>query len=365
MTNVAKFQNNPSKSQDVYQIAGVDTDEADKGLTSLAKRIRNTWPRVGKGKVQLPIGYFANIVEIGGNGIAICTDGVGSKAIIANLLNKYDTIGIDCVAMNVNDLICVGARPVSMVDYIAIERADAKILDQISIGLTEGAELARVSISGGEIAQIKDIINGFDLVGMAVGEVALDEIIDGSAIRPGNIVIGVASSGIHSNGVSLARHAFFERNSFGIDHKFSDLDCELGLELLRPTFIYVQEIMAALKEIASIKALTNITSDGFLNLSRSAAPVGFTIDQMPPTPPIFELIRYHAGVELTEMYQVYNMGIGFCLVVAEEDVDATLALLHQHGRDAFVIGRATDDSEKKVTLPQHNIVGKGKHFYQT
>src|SRR6266481_946889 len=143
-----------SAASHAYRDSGVDTDEADVGLNRLVKRIARTWPaRDQFGGVQLQIGYFANVIDIGGTGLAICTDGVGSKAIIAQLMNRYDTIGIDCIAVNVNDLICVGARPVSLVDYIAVEQVDALVLDAIAIGLAKGAEQAGISISGGEIAQ--------------------------------------------------------------------------------------------------------------------------------------------------------------------------------------------------------------------
>src|SRR5206468_6873403 len=139
-----------------------------------------TWPaRDQFGGVQLQIGYFANVIDIGGTGLAICTDGVGSKAIIAQLMNRYDTIGIDCIAVNVNDLICVGAQPVSLVDYIAVERVDAQVLDAIAIGLAEGAAQAGISISGGETAQLEDVVHGFDLAGTAVGTVSLDKIVTG------------------------------------------------------------------------------------------------------------------------------------------------------------------------------------------
>ena len=164
----------PLTSHTAYRDAGVDTDEADIGLGRLVKRITRTWPRHGNfGTVLLPIGYFANVIDIGGTGLAICTDGVGSKAIIAKAMNKYDTIGIDCVAVNVNDLICVGAQPLSLVDYIAVERVNSQILDAIAIGLTKGAEEAGISISGGETAQLEDVVHGFDLAGTAVGIVAL------------------------------------------------------------------------------------------------------------------------------------------------------------------------------------------------
>src|SRR5215470_11750041 len=144
--------------QDVYKDTGVDTAEADAGLSHIIRRVERTWPQHGMGRVLLPIGYFANVIEMDGVGIALCTDGVGSKTIIATMLGKYDTIGIDCVAMNVNDMICVGAKPLSLVDYIAIDQADAGMLDAIGAGLCEGAAMAQISISGGETAQLKDIV---------------------------------------------------------------------------------------------------------------------------------------------------------------------------------------------------------------
>src|SRR5690348_1213864 len=193
-----------------------------------------------------------------GVGIAICTDGVGSKTIIADMMRKYDTIGIDCVAMNVNDMICVGAKPLSLVDYIALHETDAAMLDAIGAGLCEGARMAGVSISGGETAQLKDIVTGFDLVGMAVGRVALDKVISGKDVAEGDVVIGVKSSGVHSNGLSLARKAFFAgAKTYRIDHKFEDLDVTLGEELLRPTDIYVPEALEILERVKGVKALAN------------------------------------------------------------------------------------------------------------
>src|SRR5216684_973351 len=183
---------------DVYKATGVDTAEADAGLNHIIARVQGTWPRAGLGRVVLPIGYFANVIELDGIGLALCTDGVGSKTMIADMMGKYDTIGIDCVAMNVNDVICVGAKPLSMVDYIAVERTDAAMLDAVAEGLCKGAELAQISISGGETAQLKDVVNGFDLVGMAVGRVDLDKVMSGKGVTAGDVVIGVRSNGVHS-----------------------------------------------------------------------------------------------------------------------------------------------------------------------
>jgi phosphoribosylformylglycinamidine cyclo-ligase len=351
-----------NSAENQHKAAGVDIAEADAGLNNIVSRIVGTWPKSGFGAVQLPIGYFANVVDIGGIGIAIGTDGVGSKAMIADMMRKYDTIGIDCIAMNVNDLLCVGARPVSLVDYIAVEKADAAMLDGIAIGLAEGARQSNISITGGEISQLRDVVRGFDLVGTAIGTVALDRIIIGRDLAPGDVVIGIPSSGIHSNGMTLTRRVFFEQAGAKIDMHFAELGCTLGEELLRPTLIYVPEILDVLHEISSIKALIHITGDGLLNLPRVDAEIGFVLDDLPPPPPLFGLIEKLGGVSRAEMFEVYNMGIGFCVVVSPEEVDATLAILARHGRRASVIGHAVADPTKSVQLPREKLIGTGKKF---
>jgi phosphoribosylformylglycinamidine cyclo-ligase len=352
------------KSTDhLYRTAGVDTAAAQSGLQKIIESIKQTWPAPGSlGAVKLDIGYFANVIDIGGIGLTICTDGVGSKTIIAQMMGRYDTIGIDCVAMNVNDVICVGARPISMVDYIAIENADAEMLGAIAIGLAAGAKQAGVSICGGEISQLKDVIRGFDLIGMAVGIVPLDRIITGRDLVPGDVVIGLESSGIHSNGLTLAREVFFERAKLSVDHVFPELGISLGEELLRPTLIYVREILDVIENVPAVKALINITGDGLLNLPRVDARVGFMIDDLPPVPPIFQLIQRYGVVSSAEMYEVYNMGVGFCVLVGEKDSDAALSILQRLGRRAGVIGRVVEDDNKSVYLPRQKLVGHGKEF---
>jgi phosphoribosylformylglycinamidine cyclo-ligase len=350
--------------QDRYREAGVDTAVVGSGLAKIIAAIKGTWPSSGgPGAPVLEIGYFANVIDIGGGmGLAICTDGVGSKSIVAEMMKKYDTIGIDCVAMNVNDVICVGARPLSMVDYIGVEAADADMLGAIAIGLAEGARQAQISISGGEISPLKDSIRGFDLVGMAVGLVPLNRIINGQDLVPGDAVIGIASSGIHSNGLTLARQAFFKNHSLSIDHVLPELGVPLGEELLRPTFIYVPEVLDILAQVPRVKALVNITGDGLLNLPRVAARVGFEIDNLPPVPPIFRLIQRYGEVEEPEMYEVFNMGVGFCVVAAERDCAAILTILQRHGRSAHVIGHVVADESKSVHLSAQGLLGQGKRF---
>jgi phosphoribosylformylglycinamidine cyclo-ligase len=250
-----------------------------------------------------------------------------------------------------------------MVDYIAVERADAAMLDGIAIGLAEGARQAGISISGGEIAQLRDVVRGFDLVGTAVGMVPLDRIIVGRDVRAGDRVIGLASNGLHSNGFTLARRVLFGEAGLSVDDTVPELGGSLGEELLRPTFIYVPEILELIERVPDIRALIHITGDGLLNLPRVDAEVGFVLDSLPPPPPIFDLIEQRGGISRAEMFEVYNMGIGFCVVLPERDVEAALAILARHNRRAWVIGHAVADPEKSVHLPQHGLIGRGKRFH--
>src|SRR5215471_11400355 len=281
-----------------YKSAGVDAQKKEGSLNKLLEHVTRTFS-LNPCKPLLPIGYYANVIDlrpIGQNiGIAFSTDGVGTKLLIAEMMDKYDTVGIDCVAMNVNDLICVGATPVSMVDYLAVQELKPDMVEAIAEGLSTGARSANISISGGEIAQLRDVVKGyregygFDLAGTAIGTVPLDKIIVGQTLQAGDVVIGVESNGIHSNGLTLARHVFFERHHYPIDASFPTLEHALGAELLRPTHIYVREVVEMLQQELPIKALIHITSDGLLNLTRVAADVGYVIEELPPIPPIFGL----------------------------------------------------------------------------
>ncbi|MFQ5444975.1 MAG: phosphoribosylformylglycinamidine cyclo-ligase, partial [Nitrospinales bacterium] len=228
------------------------------------------------------------MIDLGnGEGIAFCTDGVGTKIIVAELMGKYDTIGIDCVAMNVNDLICVGARPVSMVDYIGCSHTNAKVFAELGKGLAEGARQAGISICGGEVSQVREIINGIDLIGAAIGQVRLDRINTGRNIKPGNLIIGLASSGVHSNGLTLARHALLsdklENQKAGVNEYAPEIDQTLGMELLTPTRIYVREVMEMLDSGIDLKAMVHITGGGFCNLNRvESENIRFVLDDLHP-----------------------------------------------------------------------------------
>src|SRR5262245_46251664 len=362
-----------------YRAAGV-LDNTQLGLRALLKWVDASaaFRSTGAGRRVVDVGYFASVVQITDTlGLALCTDGVGSKVLVAEMLRRYDTIGIDCVAMNVNDAICVGAEPISFLDYIAIERATPDVLEQIARGLYAGAELAGVSIVGGEISQIPDIIkghepgSGVDLVGMCAGIVPLDRIILGEHVAPGDVVIGVRSSGVHSNGLTLARKALFEVGGLKPDQRVSELGSTVGEELLRPTDIYVRPVMDLLNtQRLPIRALVNITGDGLLNLTRIKAAVSFKLDALPEPQPIFRLIQKLGNVSRAEMYRGFNMGVGFCLIVPNDRavVRAVEQTFRAHrgsvaaGLEAHPIGEVIADDRRRVFLPKENLIGEGDEF---
>ncbi len=353
-----------------YAAAGVDSSKAASGLTRLRTWVEKTFSLNPAARPHLPLGYFANIICLDGLniGIAIATDGVGTKLLVAELLGKYDTVGIDCIAMNVNDLLCVGATPVSFVDYIAVEELQPAVLEEIGKGLFRGAELARVSISGGEIAQLREMVrglhpgSGFDLAGTAVGTVPLDRVIIGKDVQPGDVVIGLASSGIHSNGLTLARRVLLYDTKLTVDSYLQEFGRTVGEELLEPTRIYVPEVTAMFAAGLRLKALMHVTGDGFFNLIRTAAPIGYLIHTLPPTPPIFSVLQEVGGLSDAEMFQVYNMGIGFCVVVAESDAERVMQIAADHGAHAWQIGVTVASAERTITIEPRHLQSREQRF---
>ena len=361
---------NKSESFSSYAAAGVDTAKKERALEQLLYWVNKTLGfRKGGGSVELPSGYFANVLDIGhGTGLAISTDGVGTKVLVAQMANKYDTIGIDCVAMNVNDVLCVGAEPIAMVDYLAVEEPIPDLLEQIGKGLYEGARRAEISICGGEVAQLKEIVKGakpryaFDIAGTCVGLVPLDKVIVGQDITRNDVVIGLRSSGIHSNGLTLARRVFFDSAGFAPDRYLPELEKTLAEELLEPTRIYVPEIKDMLRSGVEVKALAHVTGDGFFNLTRVKSEVGYIVDFLPEPPSIFRLIQEYGGISDEEMYRVYNMGIGFCVVTPEKHVLEAIDIAKKYGVEAYRIGYTIPDSERKVLIEPKHLVGKGGRF---
>jgi phosphoribosylformylglycinamidine cyclo-ligase len=327
-------------ASDAYAKAGVDQGAADSAVAGLVRALGAI--NLERPSLQVPLpGHYASVVKFDErNGIAFSTDGVGTKLVVAEELGKFDTVGIDCVAMNVNDVVCVGAEPLAMVDYVAVDKADPEVCEEIGVGLARGAELAGIEITGGELAQLGELVRGVDVSGACIGRVELDAIVDGSAVEAGDAVIGLPSTGLHSNGYTLARAALA---GIGLDEDPEGrLGRSLGEELLAPTQIYVKPIVALLRSEVEVRGLAHITSGGTKNLLRLAADVGYEIDDPLPPPPIFALIQERGGVSDEEMREVFNLGCGFCVVVPASDEARALGLLQAHYPAAQRVGRATE-----------------------
>jgi phosphoribosylformylglycinamidine cyclo-ligase len=347
-----------------YARSGVDTDEAQRALSRL---ILELGPTQAYGpQCDVGVGHFAAVIRVGPLRLALTTDGVGTKLLVAQALDKYDGVGIDCVGMNVNDLLCVGATPLTMLDYIACEVADPEVFSQIGKSLAEGARQAGISIVGGETAQIRDMLRGvsagkgLDLVGMALGIVPEGALLDGSRIEPGDVAIGIASTGLHSNGYSLARSVLL--GQYKLDATIRELGCTLGEEMLRPVRIYVPHVRALREAGVELHAMAHITGDGLLNMRRVEAPVGFVLADLPEPPPIFSLIERTGALSRAEMRVVFNMGIGLVVTVPERDADKALAALGKTDAAAWRIGHAVADPERRIRIPAEHIIGHSQVF---
>lgn len=327
-----------------YSESGVDIDLEANTVNELASKLKST---LKYRDIITDSGHYAALVKLGNKAIAMSTDGVGSKILIAEMMDKYDTIGIDCIAMVVNDILCVGAEPIALVDYLAVEEPNPEMAAEIAEGLVKGAEQSKISIIGGETASLPGIISNFDLAGTGIGFVDVDKIITGENIKPGNVLIGLESNGIHSNGYSLARKAIFEDAGLTIDDKMPNSDVTIGEELLKPTTLYVEPIIQLLKKDYKINGLAHITGGGVTNLKRLNENVGYDINNLPEVPEIFKLI-YSQDVPLDEMYKVFNMGIGFVVIADEEDADGIVDTLSSYC-NCQIIGKVTDDDKIKVT----------------
>lgn len=326
-------------SQDAYEAAGVSQRDADAAVAALVAQLSRIETGKPRRALELP-GHYASVLRIDERtGVAFGTDGVGTKMLVAERLGRFETIGIDCVAMNVNDLICVGAEPIAMLDFILCSRADPEVIGAIGAGLREGAERAGIEIPGGEIAQVGEIVGGWELSGSAIGLVALDAIVTGERIEPGDALIGLPSSGLHSNGYTLARRALE-----GIPLEDERLGRPLGDVLLEPTTIYVRAVLELLRSGADVRGLAHITGDGLNNLLRLSRRVGYALTDPLPVPPVFGLIQELGGVSEEEMYEVFNMGLGFVCIVPSQEADAAVELLAVHHPGTRVVGEVTAEA---------------------
>ena len=327
-----------------YRKAGVDIDEADRFITRIKPMVKST----GRPEVMGTIGGFSGLFAPKLKGmkkpvLVSSTDGVGTKLLVAEALKKYDTVGIDLVAMSVDDVVVLGAEPLFFLDYIAVDRLDSGVLAEVMKGIVKGCREAGCALLGGETAELPGLYapGKWDLAGFCVGLVDAPKIIDGRTCRPGDRVIGLASTGLHSNGFSLARKAFSEK----------ELKGKYGRELLRPTRIYTRPILEVLKKIR-IKSMAHITGGGFYDNIPRVIPQGLRVVIRRGSwsiPPIFKTIREKAGIGDREMFRTFNMGVGMALVTAAADADLTIALFAKLGLKAWAIGDI-ERGEREVVL---------------
>jgi phosphoribosylformylglycinamidine cyclo-ligase len=364
----------PEPAPSSYAEAGVDEEREQVAFA----RVMRPW--LARTKVRSPLvtsitglasGYFATIMHLPpGPPLALTTDGVGTKIMLAEEARRWEPIGVDCVANNVNDLICVGAVPLALLDYIATDRIDEAVLDEVAHGLFLGAELAGIAIPGGEIAQIGEMLAesptggpALDLVGTAIGAVPAERTpLDGSAVSPGDAVLGLPSSGLHSNGYSLARHALFKKGGLKLDDQVPGTGRRLADALLEPTRVYVNAAEALWAAGITPHGMAHISGGGLLNITRLAANVSYELDALPAAPDIFRLIADKGGVDQATMYATLNMGIGFCVVVSESDQGKALDALKAAGEDAVRIGSVSAAPGRTVSIPAAGLTGKGDTF---
>jgi phosphoribosylformylglycinamidine cyclo-ligase len=356
---------------DPYASAGVD-EEREQDVFARAMR-----PWLARTKVSSPLvtsitglasGYFATLMHLPpGPALALTTDGVGTKILLAREAGRWESIGIDCVANNVNDVICVGAVPLALLDYIATDRIEEDVFEAIARGLYRGAEQAGIAIPGGEIAQVGAMLAPagggppmLDLVGTAVGALPPGrEPVDGSQVREGDVVLALPSSGLHSNGYSLARRALA---SLSLDDEVPGTGQRLADALLEPTRVYVRAAEALWQAGVTPRGLAHISGGGLLNLARLAADVSYILDALPPAPPVFALIAEAGAIAPETMYATFNMGTGFCVVVSPPEKDTALDALRGAGEHPVVAGSVTGRPGKYVSIPSAGLLGHGDVF---
>ena len=329
-----------------YAKSGVNIDQKSSAIKALVDEIG--YKRTGIGQNVRMSGLFASLIDFGDKYITLATDAVGSKLMIAEALNKWDTVGIDCIAMNVNDTICVNAEPTSFVDYIAIDKPMEDITRDIGIGLQKGAELSNMEIVGGEIAVLPEIINGVDLSGTCLGYVEKDRIITGDKCEKGDLIVSLRSSGIHSNGLTLARKVV-ESNNIAYTDKIAGLSKSVGEELLTPTEIYVRQVLKITSE-HTVHGLVDITGGGLRNILRMRKGLKYVISDPVKPAPIFNKIQELGEIDDREIYQTLNMSMGFTIIAPAEDAEA----IAKEYPNAEVVGRVEEG--EGVLLEPGNIL---------
>ena len=345
--------------------AGADT--LPEGLQLLTET-NSTVLGPGAYRQSSSFGHYATVIDTGGpQALALATDTIGTKALVAQAMGKFDTAGIDCVAMNANDIVCVGAEPVAMVDCVLVEEMEEAFLTEIAKGLREGARRARISIPGGETARVPEMLRGavpgraFDLGGTCAGLVEPDRILTGAGVAAGDALVGFASSGIHSNGLTLARSHLPARRagSWAATSRSSAFARWARSGARTDRHVRRPRHGAGLREL-DVRALFHVTGGGFLNLRRlEAEAMAFDVEALPPVPAIFAVIQRLAGLDDATMYAEYNMGAGFCAVVPEAEAERALALGEACGIAGWRLGTATASATREVTIRAGGIALRG------
>ncbi|MBC1665216.1 phosphoribosylformylglycinamidine cyclo-ligase [Listeria welshimeri] len=340
-------------AENAYSKAGVDVEAGYQVVERIKKHVART-ERMG---VMGALGSFGGMFDLSSLNLkepvlVSGTDGVGTKLLLAIEADKHGTIGIDCVAMCVNDILAQGAEPLFFLDYIATGKTDPIKMEQIVKGVADGCEQAGAALIGGETAEMPDMYGAddYDLAGFTVGAVEKKKLITEGAVKAGDTLIGIPSSGIHSNGYSLVRKIFFKDNDFKLNAEITELDVPLVEELLKPTRIYVKPVLEVLKKV-DVHGITHVTGGGFVeNLPRMLTKdlaVKVELGSWPILP-IFDVMQKYGQLNELEMYEIFNMGIGMVLAVKKEDVEKTLEVLVQNGEAAYVIGEVTTRENDSV-----------------
>lgn len=326
-----------NESEWTYARAGVDIDRKSQAISALVGRLR--YRRTGRGRmIELP-GQFTGLMDMGDHILTLATDGVGTKLLVAEALAKWDTVGIDCMAMNVNDTICVGAEPIAFVDYIALDEPRPEVTEQIGIGLDRAAEMANVDLVGGEIAVLPEMVRGLDLSGTALGLLDKERMVTGAEVQEGDAIIGLLSSGVHSNGMTLARKVLAAAN-VSLHDEVDGLDRSVGMELLTPTEIYVRDVLRVVGSV-KVTGMVDVTGGGLKNFVRLRKGLEYRITDPIEPQPIFKVLQRLGRITDQEMYRTFNMGMGFGIVLRPEGVEEALSLLK--GR-AQLVGRVVKGS---------------------
>jgi phosphoribosylformylglycinamidine cyclo-ligase len=326
-----------------YKEAGVDTKEGERAVSLMKSHVKKTFNK----NVLTGLGGFGSLFRLDVKDmeepiLVSGTDGVGTKLKLAFLMNKHDTVGQDCVAMCVNDILCQGAKPLFFLDYIATGKVEAEKIADIVKGIADGCVQAGCALVGGETAEMPDFYSEgeYDMAGFAVGVVDRKKMIDGSKIKEGNVVIGIPSSGIHSNGYSLVRKLFFDKLGMSLNDKINELETTLGEALITPTKIYAKACNAVFEK-SEVNGIVHITGGGFYENIPRIIPKGLGVSIRLGSwkiPPIFQYIKQNGNIELKEMFSTFNMGIGMMMVADEDKKDAVLSALKRAGEKAAVIG---------------------------